>query len=142
MLSTLDRITGFGRLARALATGLVLFVVVLAACGDDQDTEVTEEPQTTAATDSAAASGPPIQVAATTNFVADWVREVGGDRVEVFGLLPAGGDPHTFQPGARDVARVADADVVFTVGLELEALWLEDLLVSASCGRVTDSRAW
>ena len=77
-------------------------------------------------------SGPPVQVVTTTNFVADWARVVGGDRVEVFSLLPVGGDPHTFLPGARDVARVADADVVFTVGLGLEAEWLEELLHNAS----------
>jgi len=129
----LDRHAGFGRLAKAFTVGLfMLAVALLVACSDDQDTQPTEEPQPTAAAESAAPSGPPIQVVATTNFVADWVREVGGERVEVFGLLPAGGDPHSFQPGARDVARVADADVVFTVGLELEAAWLEDLLHSAS----------
>ena len=104
----------------------------LVACADDQATPATDGPQTTAAVESATPSGPPIQLVATTNFVADWVREVGGDRVDVFGLLPPGGDPHSFQPGARDVARVADADVVFTVGPGLEALWLEDLLRSAS----------
>ena len=76
--------------------------------------------------------GPVLQVVTTTNFVADWVRNVGGSQVEVFGLLPPGGDPHTFLPGARDVARVADADIVFTVGLGLEADWLEDLLHNAS----------
>ena len=75
--------------------------------------------------------GPVLQVVTTTNFVADWVRNVGGERVEVFGLLPPGGDPHTFLPGARDVARVADADLVFTVGLHLEAEWLTDLIHNA-----------
>ena len=74
----------------------------------------------------------PIQVVSTTNFVADWARVVGGSRVEVFSLLPVGGDPHTFLPGARDVARVADADLVLTVGLGLEADWLQDLLHNAS----------
>ena len=77
-------------------------------------------------------TGPPVQVVATTNFVADWARVVGGDRVEVFGLLQPGADPHTFLPGARDVARVADADLVLNVGLGLEADWLEDLLHNAS----------
>ena len=133
MLTIPGRNTSFGRLARTLTVALVILgMAFLAACADDQDTQATQEPQPTAAEESAALSGPPIQVVATTNFVADWARVVGGDRVEVFGMLPAGGDPHTFQPGARDVARVADADVVFTVGLELEALWLEDLLHSAS----------
>ena len=85
-----------------------------------------------AAREAPAPSGPPVQVVTTTNFVADWARVVGGDRAEVFSLLPVGGDPHTFLPGARDVARVADADLVLTVGLSLEAEWLEDLLHNAS----------
>ena len=137
-----------GGLVAALAIGLV------AACGDGSDPEPPSE-QTAAPSEQAAApseqtaaspttaptsadasaaapSAPPVQVVTTTNFVADWARVVGGDRVEVFGLLPPGGDPHTFQPGPRDVAKVADADVVFTVGLGLEADWLEDLLHNAS----------
>ena len=69
---------------------------------------------------------------ATTNFVADWVQNVGGDRVEVFSLLPTDADPHSFQPGARDVARVADADLVFSVGLGLEQAWLHELLENAA----------
>ena len=64
--------------------------------------------------------------------MADWVRVVGGDRVEVVSLLPPGADPHTLSPGARDVAMIADADAVMSVGLELEAGWLEELLHNAS----------
>ena len=85
-----------------------------------------------AAMETPTASGEPIQVVTTTNFVADWARVVGGDRVEVYGLLPTAGDPHTFVPGARDVAKVESSDVVFTVGLGLEAEWLTDLLHNAS----------
>ena len=77
-------------------------------------------------------SGPPVQVVTSANFVGDWVKMVGGDRVEVFSLLQPGGDPHSFVPGAGDVAKVADADVVFTVGLGLEAEWLHDLIHNAS----------
>ena len=77
-------------------------------------------------------SKPPIQVVTTTTFVADWAGVVGGDRVEVFGLILAGGDPHSFMPEARDIAKSADADVVLTVGLRLEADWLEELVRNAS----------
>ena len=77
-------------------------------------------------------TGPQIKVVTSTNFVGDWARLVGGDRVEVFSLLPPGSDPHSFVPGAGDVAKVADADVVFTVGLGLEAEWLHDLIHNAS----------
>ena len=84
-----------------------------------------------AVVEAAIPAGPPVQVVATTNFVGDWARVVGGDRAEVFALLPAGGDPHSFVPGGSDVAKVADADVVFTVGLGLEAEWLHDLVHNA-----------
>ena len=69
-----------------------------------------------------------LQIVTTSNIVADWVRAVGQDRVEVFPLLPVNADPHTFQPGARDVARVADADLVFSIGLSLEAGWLHEII--------------
>ncbi len=91
-------------------------------------------PATTAAssTESAVSTAPKLNVVTTTNFAADWVRVVGGDRVDVVSLLPLGADPHNLLPGARDVAMVADADAVITIGLELEAGWLEELLHNAS----------
>ena len=85
-----------------------------------------------AARETSMPSGPPVKVVTSTNFVADWARVIGGDRVEVYGLLPPGGDPHSFVPGARDVAKVEEADIVFTVGLGLEADWLHDLIHNAS----------
>ena len=68
----------------------------------------------------------------TSNIVADWAKRVGGERVNVFSLLPPNADPHTFQPGARDTARVADADLILTVGLGLESSWLHDLVENAA----------
>ena len=73
-----------------------------------------------------------VQVVTTTSFIADWAQNVGGDRVEVFSLVPTGADPHGFQPGARDVAKIADADIVFSVGLGLEGSWLTELLENAA----------
>ncbi len=108
-----------------ILTSILAILFLLAAC-----TPVA--PESTSAQLGQETAASPVQVVATTNFVADWARVVGGSRVEVFGLLPVGGDPHTFLPGARDVARVADADLVLTVGLGLEADWLQDLLHNAS----------
>lgn len=72
-----------------------------------------------------------VMVVTTSNIVADWITQVGGDNVEVHSLLPAGADPHTFQPGAGDVALVAKAKIVFTIGLGLEGTWLNRLLENA-----------
>ena len=46
-----------------------------------------------------------VKIVTTSNIVADWVAEIGKDRVDVFSLMPIGSDPHTYQPGAADVAR-------------------------------------
>lgn len=62
-----------------------------------------------------------VKVVTTTNFVTDLVEQVGGDRVEVDGLMGAGVDPHLYKASAGDVSRIAEADVVFYVGLHLEA---------------------
>ncbi len=81
---------------------------------------------------SSPAPAPTFSVFTTNNIVADWVRQVGGDRVDVSSLLPPGTDPHSFQPGTRDVVRVADANLVFIVSLTLEAAWLDELVRNAA----------
>ena len=74
----------------------------------------------------------PVDVVTTTNIVADWASIVGGDRVNVLSLLPAGADPHAYQPGAQDVAAIADADIILSVGLGLEESWLHELMENAA----------
>ncbi len=73
-----------------------------------------------------------IQVVTTNNIITDWITQIGGDNVEVLSLLAAGADPHTFQPGAADVASVARAGVIFTIGLGMEGTWLTRLLENAA----------
>ena len=93
----------------------------------------TTAPQPTPTAVPAPAVEPTIlSVVTTTSIVADWVENIGGDRVEVFSLVPRGADPHGYQPGARDAARVADADLVLTVGLGLEESWLNELIQNVS----------
>ena len=86
----------------------------------------------TAACSGGGAAEPRLSVVTTTNIVADWVRNIGGDDVEVFSLLSVGADPHTYQPGAGDVTQIADADLVLVIGLGLEGAWLTDLLQNAA----------
>jgi ABC-type Zn uptake system ZnuABC Zn-binding protein ZnuA len=76
------------------------------------------------------AAGKKLPVLATTSIVADVVRQVGGDYVQVTTLLPLGTDPHTFQPRPQDAAAIADATLVFANGAGLEE-FLQPLLESA-----------
>ena len=73
-----------------------------------------------------------MQVATTINIVGDWVRVVGGDKVNVDSLVSTSGDPHTFEPGAREITKLADAKAIFAIGLGLEASWLNKLIENAS----------
>ena len=129
------RLNAISCLTRNVLGGWVIFGVVLllsiAACSDDSDPKSSQGTQAKT-NPTQADEGPQIQVVTTSIIVADWVENVGGDHVEVFSLLPVGGDPHTFQPGARDVARIADADIVLSIGLGLEGGWLNDLLKNAA----------
>ena len=95
-----------------LAPLLVLVAAVAIGCGDDSG------------------SGRGATVVATTTQAADLVRQVGGARVNMEGMLRPGGDPHDYEPRPSDVAAVADATVVFRSGGEVDG-WLDDVIDNA-----------
>jgi len=66
-----------------------------------------------------------VRVAATTTMVGDLVGQIGGDRVAVTVVMPAGVDPHSFKPSPADVATLKRAGVVFYNGLHLEGKMVE-----------------
>ncbi len=66
----------------------------------------------------------------TTVFPAyDFARQIAGDRASVTLLLPPGAEAHSFEPTAKDMARIQSADLFFRNGGESEA-WAEELLES------------
>jgi manganese/zinc/iron transport system substrate-binding protein len=73
-------------------------------------------------------SGRPIRAVATTSMIADLVREVGGERVTVEGLMGPNVDPHLYRPTEGDVTRMTSADVIFFNGLHLEGKMAEVLI--------------
>jgi len=66
------------------------------------------------------ASAGKLNVVATVGMLADTVKIIGGDRVEVVALMGPGTDPHLYKPTAGDVQKLDQADIVIAVGLELE----------------------
>ena len=75
-----------------------------------------------------------LDVVATTPVVADFVRNVGGDRVHVVQILKPGVDPHDYEASPADIQAIADADLVVKSGVGLEAAWLDDTVSSAGYG--------
>src|SRR5499425_2625622 len=61
-----------------------------------------------------------LHVATTVAPLTDMVQQVGGDRVQVHGLVPEGVNSHTFQPAPGDIQYLAQADLVVLNGLDLE----------------------
>jgi zinc transport system substrate-binding protein len=59
--------------------------------------------------------------------VADMVRQVGGDYVDVTFVLPAGASPHTFEPKPSLVKKISSARIFFMVGAGLE-FWAEKFI--------------
>jgi zinc/manganese transport system substrate-binding protein len=102
-----------------------------------------------------------LPVVATMSILADFVKNVGGDRVEVSTLVGPNGDAHVYTPTPADAKKVAAAKVVVVNGLGLEG-WMTRLIkasgtkaatVTASEGvksrkmeeeghQITDPHAW
>jgi ABC-type Zn uptake system ZnuABC Zn-binding protein ZnuA len=98
----------FSRFLAALAVPLPLAVSLTALLGSTPDSALAANPLS----------------AVTSNTVlADLVANVGGDKVRVRSLAPAGTDPHTFQPTPDSIKILSQARVVFFNGSGLEEWW-------------------
>ena len=71
-----------------------------------------------------------LQVVCTLFPYYDFVRQIGGDHVDVTLLIAAGREVHSFEPTPLDAIRLSEADVFIYNGGESEE-WVEDLLDAA-----------
>lgn len=68
----------------------------------------------------AQAQDEPLKIVASFSILAEVVQNVAGDKAELTSLIPLGTDPHAFQPTPQELARLAEADVVFINGVNFE----------------------
>lgn len=61
-----------------------------------------------------------LKVVATTTMITDLVERIGGEKVEVEGLMGSGIDPHLYKASAGDVNKMQSANVIFFNGIHLE----------------------
>lgn len=95
-----------GRMAPGRAVGAVaLLLVVTVACGSSED---------------GAGTADRLLVATTVSPLTNIVANVGGSAVEVRGIVPEGTNSHTFEPAPSVAELLAEADLVFVNGLQLE----------------------
>lgn len=77
-----------------------------------------------------------LKVVATTGMVADMVRAVGGEHVQVTTLMGAGVDPHLYKATPKDIRLVTEADLVVVNGLHLEGKLIDSLRPLEKEGRL------
>lgn len=79
----------------------------------------------------------PVRIVATTSMIADLAENVGGERVQVDGLMGPGVDPHLYKASEGDVATMSEADLVLYNGLDLEGKMTEVFAQMDARGRAT-----
>lgn len=71
-----------------------------------------------------------IRAIASTTFIADFLRNVAGDRVEINVIMKEGTNHHAFEASIRDAKIIGTADIIFINGAELEGSWFNRLIDS------------
>ncbi|WP_274363555.1 metal ABC transporter solute-binding protein, Zn/Mn family [Paenibacillus thermotolerans] len=88
--------------------------VVMSACGRQEAS-------------TGVSAGGKVKATATIGMITDLVRNVGGEHVEVSGIMKAGVDPHLYKASEGDIHKLDTADIIFYNGLHLEGKMVEIL---------------
>ncbi len=84
-----------------------------------------------------------IGVIVTVGPQEEFVKRVGGDKVNVTVMVPPGADPHTYEPLPNQMKQVQDAKIYFQVGsgIEFELTWMDKLTGMNSQMKVVNTSA-
>jgi len=66
-----------------------------------------------------------LNIVTTTTMITDLVKNIGGDQVNIQGLMGSGVDPHLYKASEGDVNKLVNADIIFYNGLHLEGKLVE-----------------
>lgn len=103
---------------KAFVVGAVS-TLIFAGCGSSEQTAVVPEGEKR------------LQVVATFYPMYEFSKQVAGDHADVIGLIPAGAEPHEWEPTAKDMKRISEADLVVYNGAGVEH-WIGQALKSVN----------
>ncbi|MEK4064090.1 MULTISPECIES: metal ABC transporter substrate-binding protein [Paenibacillus] len=129
---------------RYLAVLSLSTLLIAAGCGKNNNTD----PAATAATASNAPAAETTAVPAADKLdikvsfypMYEFTKNVAGELADVEVLVPAGMEPHDWEPTAQDMAKITDADVLVYNGAGMEG-WVEQVLDSASGSKMVTVEA-
>lgn len=110
---------------RVLLIVLLILGLLVSGCGQKTASPSDTAPQT-----------PKIKVLVSVYPVYEFVRQVGGDKVEVAMLVPAGAEPHEWEPSAKDLVQVKNAKLFFFHGANFEH-WIGKVTAKDVLGNTT-----
>lgn len=105
---------------------LAFSVLGLTACSGNTSTQAG----------SAETASDTVNVVASFYPMADFAQKVGGDHVKVTNLVPAGTEPHEWEPSPSDVKKIQASDVFIYNGADMEG-WVGDTLESIDTSKTT-----
>lgn len=91
----------------------ILLLMFLAGCGNAEEADTAGDTENTA-------TGEKMEIYTTVYPLTYFTERIGGERVDVQSIYPPGSNEHTFEPTQQDMIGMAEADVVFYIGLGLE----------------------
>ncbi|ANS74569.1 zinc ABC transporter substrate-binding protein [Paenibacillus yonginensis] len=124
---------------------LSLSVVLLAAgCSSNNSNQSANQEGTPSASGqpetSASTSAEKLQIKTSFYPMFEFTRHVAGDLADVESLVPPDVEPHDWEPTAKDLAEITDADVLIYNGAGLEG-WVDQVTSSATGGHLTTIEA-
>jgi manganese/iron transport system substrate-binding protein len=101
-----------------ILAGMVLGALVFGACGTDKNAPVGDGSAGT--NNDFSEKNDRLNVVTTVAPLTSIVLNIGGDRVDIHGIIPDGVDSHTFEPKPSDAKVLAKADLLIMNGAHLE----------------------
>ena len=121
---------------KTFLTGVLAFTVFIMAfaltgCNTEKSAEKTTE--SSAQTEETSSK---LKVMTSFYPMYDFASKVGGDKVEVTNMTPAGTEPHDWEPSAKDITQLEKADVFIYNGADMEH-WTDDVLNTLDSKEIT-----
>jgi hypothetical protein len=91
---------------------------------DDVSTNPPDQPGSVQTNQTAAETNKPIKALASFFPIYEFVKEIGGNKVDATTLIPIGLEPHNYAPTIQQIQQVESADIVFFSGLNFETSWI------------------
>lgn len=115
---------------------ILIFSTALVACGKSQDERQVEGDTNEPVVE----DGKQLLIYTSMYPLYDFAKKIAGDKAEVINLVPAGAEPHDYEPTAKDIINLSQADLFVYNGGGFET-WIEKIVeaVNSSTMMILDS---